>query len=57
MMDKIIFAINCVVYAHFLASIICAITPTPKDNEMMAKGYKLIEKLALNVYLAKMKSK
>jgi len=31
------------------ASIICALTPTPKDDAMIAKLYKLIELLALNI--------
>jgi hypothetical protein len=35
------------------ASIICALTPTPKDDAMIAKLYKLIELLALNIGKAK----
>jgi len=35
------------------ASIICALTPTPKDDVMIGKLYKLIELLALNIGKAK----
>jgi len=35
------------------ASIICALTPTPKDDAMIGKLYKLIEMLALNIGKAK----
>ncbi len=36
-----------------LASIICSITPTPKDDIWIGKLYKLIEMLALNIGKAK----
>ena len=35
------------------ASMICALTPTPKDDEMIGRLYKAIEVLALNVGKAK----
>ncbi len=35
------------------ASMICALTPTPKDDVMIGKLYKLIEMLALNIGKAK----
>ncbi len=35
------------------ASIICALTPTPKDDAMISKLYKLIELLAVNIGKAK----
>lgn len=35
------------------ASMICALTPTPKDDAMIGKLYKLIEMLALNIGKAK----
>jgi len=35
------------------ASIICSVTPTPKDDAMIGKLYKLIEMLALNIGKAK----
>ena len=35
------------------ASIICALTPTPKDDAMIGKLYKILELCALNVWKAK----
>jgi hypothetical protein len=35
------------------ASIICALTPTPKDDAMISKLYKIVELLALNIGKAK----
>ena len=35
------------------ASMICALTPTPKDDAMIGKLYKLIEIAALNIFKAK----
>ena len=35
------------------ASIVCALTPTPKDDQMIGRLYKLIELLALNIGKAK----
>lgn len=48
--DKLISAAATVVAA---ASAICALTPTPKDDSIVAKVYKVIEWLALNVGHAK----
>jgi hypothetical protein len=36
-----------------LASIVCALTPTPKDDAMISKLYKIVELLALNIGKAK----
>lgn len=36
-----------------LASAICALTPTPKDDAIVGRLYKLVEALALNVGKAK----
>jgi len=36
-----------------LASLVCAVTPTPKKGSSMAKVYKAIEVLALNIWKAK----
>jgi len=36
-----------------LASIICALTPTPKDDQMIGKFYKFLELMALNIGKAK----
>ena len=35
------------------ASAIAALTPTPKDDTIVGKAYKLIDWLALNVFKAK----
>jgi hypothetical protein len=35
------------------ASAIAALTPTPKDDTLVGKAYKLIDWLALNVFKAK----
>ena len=35
------------------ASLICAATPTPKDDEIVAKIYKFIDLLAINIGKAK----
>lgn len=36
-----------------LASLIASITPTPKDNAVIAKVYRLVDLLALNIGHAK----
>ena len=38
---------------HFAASVICALTPTKKDDEILAKIYKVLEIFALNIGKAK----
>ena len=38
---------------HAAASVICALTPTPKDDEVVGKIYKLIEVLGLVIGRAK----
>ena len=40
---------------HAAASIICALTPTPKDDAFLGKLYKVIETIALVVGKAKQK--
>ena len=35
------------------ASIVCALTPSPKDDAMIGKLYKIVEMLALNIGKAK----
>ena len=37
------------------ASLICALTPTPKDDEIVGKIYKILDWCALNVGKAKEK--
>ena len=36
-----------------LASAVAAVTPTPKEGSILAKAYKLIDFLALNIFKAK----
>lgn len=56
-MDSIIFIISVIPDLVMAASIICAITPTPKDDELLSKAYKILELLAINIGKAKMPSK
>lgn len=48
--DSILFAVSAVVAA---ASAVAALTPTPKDDSVVAKLYKVVDWLALNVGKAK----
>ena len=48
--DRILFAVSAVVAA---ASAVAALTPTPKDDSIVAKAYKVLDWLALNVGKAK----
>ena len=41
----------CVIVA--VASGVAAITPTPKDDELVAKAYKFLDVIALNIGKAK----
>lgn len=36
-----------------LASTIAAVTPTPKDDALIAQAYKIIDVLAINIGMAK----
>lgn len=56
-MDKILFLISIIPDIVMAASIICAITPTPKDDELLSKAYVILEALALNIGKAKMGGK
>lgn len=38
---------------HAAASVICAMTPTPKDDKILGKVYKVIETIALVIGKAK----
>ena len=35
------------------ASLVCALTPTPKDDEIISKAYKILDWCALNIGKAK----
>ena len=52
-MDFILNIISVVRGVVCAASIICSLTPTPKDDQMIGKLYKLIEIAALNIGKAK----
>jgi hypothetical protein len=47
---ELVHAVTAIVAA---ASAVAALTPTPKDNGWIAKAYKLVDWLALNVGKAK----
>jgi hypothetical protein len=48
--DSILFAVSAVVAA---ASAVAALTSTPKDDSIVAKAYKVLDWVALNVGKAK----
>ena len=48
--DRIVAALTAIVAA---ASAIAALTPTPTDDSLVAKAYKIVDWLALNVGKAK----
>ena len=52
-MDQLIEIINIVTALIASCSAIAAVTPTPKDDTMLAKAYKIIDLLAINVGKAK----
>jgi len=52
-MEMIMNIVGMVTSIVCVASIVCAITPTPKDDALIGKLYKAIELLALNVGKAK----
>ena len=52
-MDFILNIISVITGIVCAASIICSLTPTPKDDQMIGKLYKLIEIAALNIGKAK----
>jgi len=48
--DSILFTVSALVAA---ASAVAALTPTPKDDSLVAKAYKVLDWVALNVGKAK----
>ena len=52
-MDFIFNLVSVVTGIVCAASIICSLTPTPKDDQMIGKLYKIIEIAALNIGKAK----
>ena len=49
MLSKVHEFIEVALSLHFAASAICAMTPTKKDDEILAKVYKVLEIFALNI--------
>lgn len=57
MMDNIFMLIDRLPEIIAISSMLCSITPTPKDDTILGKVYKILELLALNIGKAKMPSK
>ena len=55
MLDTILTIIQIAPWVISGASLICALTPTPKDDQIIGKIYKLIDWCAINVGRAKEK--
>lgn len=54
-MDKLNQIVEFALALHAAASIIVAVTPTPKDDQILGKIYKVIEFFALAIGKAKQK--
>jgi hypothetical protein len=52
-MDKLRQYIEVALAIHAAASAICALTLSPKDDQLLGKAYKVLEFLALNIGRAK----
>lgn len=52
-MSKLTEYLEIALSVHTAASIICALTPTRKDDDFLGKLYKVLEFLALNIGRAK----
>ena len=52
-MEYVFDVFNVLTAAVALASAIAALTPTPKDDELVAKAYKFLDLIALNIGKAK----
>jgi|TARA_R110000796_G_scaffold48269_1_gene115791 hypothetical protein len=53
-MDSIVEIVNWITTIVTVASIVAATTSTPKDNEWLAKFYKFVDLLAINIGKAKL---
>ena len=53
MSELILIAVSLVTGIVCAASIICSLTPTPKDDAMIGRLYKILEIAALNIGKAK----
>jgi hypothetical protein len=52
-MNKLTEYLEVALAVHAAASLICALTPTKKDDDFLGKAYKVLEFLALNIGRAK----
>lgn len=52
-MNKLTEYLEVALAIHAAASLICALTPTRKDDDFLGKAYKVLEFLALNIGRAK----
>lgn len=52
-MEKLVDYLEIALAVHAAASIICALTPTRKDDDILGRIYKVLEFLALNIGRAK----
>jgi hypothetical protein len=52
-MNKLTEYLEVALAVHAAASLICALTPTRKDDDFLGKAYKVLEFLALNIGRAK----
>jgi len=57
MLSDIFMLIELIPQIIAIASMVCALTPTPKDDAILGKVYKILELLALNIGKAKMPNK
>lgn len=53
MIDQLLDLIHAATAIVASASAICAVTPTPKDDTVIAKAYAVLELLAINIGKAK----
>jgi hypothetical protein len=52
-MNKLTEYLEVALAVHAAASLICALTPTRRDDDFLGKAYKVLEFLALNIGRAK----
>ena len=55
-MDQLIDLFNIITAIIAASSAVAAVTPTPKDDNLIGKGYKILDIIALNIGKAKEKS-
>ena len=55
-MDQLVELVNIATAIIAACSVVAAVTPTPKDDSLVGKGYKVLDIIALNIGKAKEKS-